>query len=85
MLDSSISARLRERHTGRAFILTGAGMSAESGIPTYRGEGGLWRRVDFEKLATREAFEADPLGVGPGTSAAGMRSERPARTPHTSQ
>ena len=38
-------------------------MSAESGIPTYRGEGGLWRRVDFEKLATREAFEADPLGV----------------------
>ncbi len=40
--------------------LTGAGISAESGVPTFRGEGGLWRRYDPSKLATPEAFRRDP-------------------------
>ena len=41
-------------------VLTGAGISAESGIPTFRGAGGLWRNHDAMKLATPEAFAADP-------------------------
>lgn len=41
-------------------VLTGAGVSAESGIPTFRGAGGLWRQFRAEELATPEAFERDP-------------------------
>ena len=40
--------------------LTGAGISAESGIPTFRGAGGLWRQYRAEELATPEAFARDP-------------------------
>jgi len=40
--------------------LTGAGISAESGVPTFRGAGGLWRDYRPEDLATPEAFHADP-------------------------
>ena len=43
---------------GLAF--TGAGVSAESGIPTFRGEGGLWTRYDPVKVATIDYFMADP-------------------------
>lgn len=41
-------------------VLTGAGISAESGIPTFRGEDGLWRKFRSEELATQEAFQRDP-------------------------
>lgn len=41
-------------------VLTGAGISAESGVPTFRGAGGLWRTRRPEDLATPEAFDADP-------------------------
>ncbi|XP_057837780.2 uncharacterized protein LOC131047986 isoform X2 [Cryptomeria japonica] len=41
-------------------VLTGAGISAESGIPTFRGAGGLWRTWSAMELATPEAFAADP-------------------------
>jgi NAD-dependent deacetylase len=41
-------------------VLTGAGISAESGVPTFRGPGGLWRERRPEELATPEAFDRDP-------------------------
>jgi NAD-dependent deacetylase len=41
-------------------VLTGAGISAESGIPTFRGDGGLWKNFRAEELATPEAFTRDP-------------------------
>jgi len=41
-------------------VLTGAGVSAESGVPTFRGKEGLWRCYRPEDLATPEAFERDP-------------------------
>lgn len=44
-------------------MLTGAGISQESGIPTFRGEGGLWRNFRAEDLATPEAFQRDPILV----------------------
>ncbi len=42
-------------------VLTGAGISAESGVPTFRGPGGLWRNQRPEDLATPAAFTRDPL------------------------
>lgn len=44
----------------RVLIITGAGVSAESGIPTFRGKEGYWRNLDPIKLATPEAFARDP-------------------------
>jgi NAD-dependent deacetylase len=48
---------------GPVAVLTGAGVSAESGVPTFRGEGGLWRNFRAEQLATPEAFRRDPALV----------------------
>jgi len=47
-------------HDRRVLVLTGAGVSAESGIPTFRGKDGYWRNLDPAKLATPEAFAKDP-------------------------
>jgi NAD-dependent deacetylase len=44
-------------------VLTGAGMSAESGVPTFRGTDGLWRNFRAEDLATPQAFDRDPARV----------------------
>ncbi|KAB1075593.1 NAD-dependent deacylase [Methylobacterium planeticum] len=44
----------------RIFVLTGAGISAESGLGTFRDRGGLWGRFDPMRLATPEAFADDP-------------------------
>jgi NAD-dependent deacetylase len=46
--------------TDRVFVLTGAGISAESGLPTFRGADGLWRGHRVEDVATPEAFRTDP-------------------------
>ena len=54
--------RFRE-HLSRAkhiVILTGAGVSAESGVPTFRGAGGFWRTYQAQQLATPEAFDENP-------------------------
>jgi len=54
----SIAARLKNSRS--LLVLTGAGVSAESGIPTFRGADGLWRRYRPEELATPQAFERNP-------------------------
>jgi NAD-dependent deacetylase len=53
----------RLRRAARVTILTGAGVSAASGVPTFRGAGGLWRSFRAEDLATPDAFHRDPALV----------------------
>jgi NAD-dependent deacetylase len=48
------------RSARRVAVLTGAGISAESGVPTFRGPDGLWKSYRAEDLATPEAFARDP-------------------------
>ena len=50
----------RLRESKRLVVLTGAGVSAESGVPTFRGKDGLWKNHRPEQLATPQAFEKDP-------------------------
>jgi NAD-dependent deacetylase len=50
----------RIRHAREGVVLTGAGISAESGVPTFRGKEGLWGKFKPEELATMEAFMANP-------------------------
>jgi NAD-dependent protein deacetylase/lipoamidase len=59
------SARLRDLVArGRdVTVLTGAGMSAESGVPTFRGRGGFWENESVEDLATPQGFARDPVKV----------------------
>jgi NAD-dependent deacetylase len=47
----------------RIVVLTGAGISAGSGLPTYRGAGGLWNADNVQRYATAAAVAADPRGV----------------------
>jgi len=54
------SALLLNLYFVRVLVLTGAGVSAESGIPTFRGKDGYWRNLDPAKLATPDAFARDP-------------------------
>lgn len=53
-----VAALLSQRP--RVAVLTGAGISAESGVPTFRGPDGLWRQFRAEDLATPEAFDRNP-------------------------
>ena len=57
-IPDSFAARVRS--AARLTILTGAGVSAASGVPTFRGPEGLWRRFRPEDLATAAAFRRDP-------------------------
>lgn len=57
-LSEDLAAKLRAAR--RVAALTGAGVSAESGVPTFRGKEGLWNSYRAEELATPEAFERDP-------------------------
>jgi NAD-dependent deacetylase len=47
----------------RIVFFTGAGMSAESGVPTYRGAGGIWKEYDYRRYACQDAFDRDPEAV----------------------
>jgi len=51
------------RAASSVFVLTGSGISAESGLPTFRGVGGLWRTHRVEELASPEGFARDPALV----------------------
>ncbi len=57
MLSKAAEILINAKH---AVVLTGAGISAESGIPTFRGKDGLWNRYRPEELATPEAFARNP-------------------------
>ena len=57
MIDE-IAARMRRARS--VFVLTGSGISAESGLPTFRGVGGLWRTHRVEQLASPQGFARDP-------------------------
>lgn len=85
------------RKAKSAAVLTGAGVSAESGVPTFRGAGGLWRERSAASLAAPEAFRENPrlvrefyahrretlaiLAPNPGRSAIASMEERFARFP----
>lgn len=51
---------LRLKHASAVTVLTGAGISAESGVPTFRGKGGLWEDHKVEELATVETLNRHP-------------------------
>ena len=53
-----IKTKIRE--INKIVVVTGAGISQESGIPTFRGKDGLWKNHDVMKLATIDAFYDDP-------------------------
>jgi NAD-dependent deacetylase len=59
-MDALEAARGILAEAERVVVLTGAGLSAESGVPTFRGEGGLWKTYRAEELATPQAFRRDP-------------------------
>ena len=53
-------ARTLLSSAARVVVFTGAGVSAESGVPTFRGPGGMWNQMRAEDLATPDAFARDP-------------------------
>lgn len=55
--------RIRLRDYDRIVFFSGAGLSVESGLPTYRGGGGTWSRYNWEEYACQRAFERDPEHV----------------------
>ncbi|MHC4931464.1 MAG: SIR2 family NAD-dependent protein deacylase [Planctomycetota bacterium] len=54
---------IKLRDFERIVFFTGAGLSAESGIPTYRGKGGIWSQYNYEDYACQRAFDRDPEKV----------------------
>jgi len=60
LVDMSNQIRRVIQSSNRIVAFTGAGISAESGIPTYRGAGGVWTKYDPSKYASIEYFNRDP-------------------------
>src|ERR1700684_383357 len=52
-------SQFKAKPSSKVAVLTGAGVSAESGIPTFRSNGGYWRPHRFEDVATSERFARD--------------------------
>jgi NAD-dependent deacetylase len=59
-MPSTMASALKVGPTDRVFVLTGAGVSAESGIRTFRDAGGLWEQYRFEEVASPEGWAAHP-------------------------
>ncbi len=57
------ASRLIRENRGKVLAFTGSGISAEAGIPTFRGKDGLWKKYRPEELATPEAFRSNPRKV----------------------
>lgn len=62
-MDASLQVARALARARRVFALTGAGMSAESGLPTFRGRNGYWGRYRVEELASPQGFARDPRTV----------------------
>src|ERR1041385_1746147 len=58
MLSSKLKSKLKS--AGSVAIFTGAGISAESGVPTFRGDDGIWKTFKPEELASFDAFIRNP-------------------------
>ncbi len=71
-----------ERGRGNVVILTGAGISQESGLATFRDKGGIWAQVRLEDVATPEAFARDPARVQAFYSARRAALRDPALQPN---
>lgn len=54
---------MRRKKDPNIVVLTGAGLSAESGIPTFRGMGGMWETHNIREVATPDAFDRNPALV----------------------
>src|ERR1700730_266013 len=65
----------------RGLALTGAGVSAESGIPTFRGEGGLWTKFDPIKVASIQHFMSAPGAYSEGSRGRGALALAPRPNP----
>jgi NAD-dependent deacetylase len=79
-LDAALTRAAQLLHrAGSVAVLTGAGVSAESGVPTFRGAGGLWEGQRVEDVATPWAFARDPSLVWRFYNArrAGLRAVQP--------
>lgn len=63
ILSGRSKSKYEETMSGNIVILTGAGISKESGLSTFRDEDGIWATVRIEDVATPEAFARDPAGV----------------------
>jgi NAD-dependent deacetylase len=73
-----MTATIAVRASDRVFVLTGAGISAESGLPTFRASDGLWAGNRIEDVCTPEAWERNPALVWEfysGRRAAGNKAE----------
>lgn len=62
-MSATIDSLPLDRIDGPIVILTGAGISKESGIDTFRDKGGVWTRYNLEEVATPEGYAADPAKV----------------------
>ena len=62
--------------TDRVFVLTGAGISAESGLPTFRAEDGLWAGFRVEDVCTPDAWRRDPSAVWEFSSARRVQGQK---------
>lgn len=62
MLEKVVSTISLKDHQ-RIVFFTGAGISVESGVPTYRGKGGIWKEYDYQRYACQRAFDRDPEAV----------------------